>query len=113
MPGAMSRPIPWNTFREDGPARVQLPHGAPTILDYSTWETMSTNGVWTGSLRIITRCHRRTIHQGRYPAHAVFLAAVPGGIRSKHRVPRIAAVCRRNFDIPITGFVWCAPTLIQ
>ena len=73
----------------------------------STWETMFTNGAWTGSPRIIMRCRRKKIRRPARMERGAFREAVRGGIRSRDRAPHIAAVCRRSFDIRIMGFAWC------
>src|SRR5262249_36590426 len=87
-----------------GRVRNRSANGIQTLMASSTWVTMSTNGVPTGSPRTITRLLRReTLRVPRLEPGAC-RGAGPGDIKSKHPVQLIEAACRRRMHTRITEY---------
>jgi hypothetical protein len=102
--GAMSRRTRSNTSAESGLVLASSHKTHRMDLASSIWAITSTNGARTGIRRNITQRRVNETPKVLKTERAKFHAADPGGTRSKPRVPRIAAVCRRITHTPIMAF---------
>src|SRR5205085_658961 len=100
--GETSHLTKWNTCAANGKVRGAFDRGSRTATVCSILAITFASGAWTGTVKTITLHRPNEIQPVRNPARAAFRAAGPGVIRSRLRVPHIAAAFHPAINTRIT-----------